>query len=214
MKIQIAIDYPDLESAITYVDSFRDELDVIYEYGAPLVVNEGVNGFRVLRQSNHLMTYVDCKTMDFPEMEWRRYIDCGATEITGMLFAEDSVVLEMARVQEKYGITVCVSTMGYPIELLDERVRKFIDLGFNCYVVHAAHSERMKAFSQVKKQLDLLSKLEKIQLFAAGGIGPDNISSLVEYPIDRVIVGRGIALNHDRRAALERIRSQVYRSTD
>lgn len=197
MDIHVALDSNDIEEAARFLDLLRTSSVKVFEYGAPLVSNFGVSGFRHLRTVDTRTTYVDAKTMDFPNLEWDRYIDAGASEVTGMLFASDSVVEDMAALQVAGRVKVCVSCMGYPLSDLTRRVTYFVECGLNTFVAHAADRVRAAAFDVVVSQLELLQAIPGITIYAGGGIGPENVRRLLRFPVQRIIVGRALSTAAD-----------------
>lgn len=192
MFLQATVDCPDLQSATDLLSRYSgvEAIDYI-EIGAPMITHYGsevVNLFRQYFPTKRI--YADLKMIDFPLMESAPYLELGIRRISAMAIMNDSAFAQLASLYDIYpDLTVWVSLMGYPIELVRQRVINLKRLRFNNFICHGAGITRREAFDDTNRYLGRMPN--DIVRIAAGGIGLDN-AQLLSAPVDGLIVGRGL----------------------
>lgn len=192
MKLQIALDFNCIAEALNFLGSVEISEDIVLEYGSPLIVNCGVEGYSRIKEDHSKLLYADTKTIDFPQLEWSRYASRGAKEVTALIHADKTVAEEMEKISRALGLTVYVSCMGVELFHLRRKVNQFCDLGFKKFIAHGADPNKNIAYEKMKRQLDVLCCLEGIEIVCAGGVDYQNLGSVLKFPVSRIVVGRSI----------------------
>ncbi|MEM7620491.1 MAG: orotidine 5'-phosphate decarboxylase / HUMPS family protein [Pseudomonadota bacterium] len=199
MFLQVAIDEATRGSAIKTASSLCNISNIDFiEIGNPLISNYGVSSidfFQELIPSKRL--YADLKISDFPELILPFYLSKGIKRFSVLCSLNDSALLNVLKISDKFGAKVYVSTIGYPLSALEARIRAILKLGFHNIICHGSDSNLSDAFSDLQKRLYICSQVTDSRMIAAGGITPNNFSIISAYYLQGIIVGRGITRTND-----------------
>ncbi len=198
MFLQAAIDAPSLANAGASLRRFADNefVDRI-EIGAPLLSHYGVQAahyFAARWDAKRL--YADTKLIDFPTLELGPYLRTGIRHFSAMAFMSDESLRELRLLAKEQDFSVLISTMGFPLSLLQERVCQIREIGFADFICHGAGAPDA-AFSDMIVRATALRGVTAINLVAAGGIDPINAHELAVFNFSGLIVGRGLNARTD-----------------
>lgn len=193
MFLQAAIDAPSLANAGASLRRFagNEYVDRI-EIGAPLLSHYGVRAaqyFAVRCDAGRL--YADTKLVDFPALELGPYLRTKIRHFSAMAFMSNESLRELHALANAHGLSVFISTMGFPLSLLEERVCQIREIGFTDFICHGAGAPGT-AFDDMLARATALQGVAGINLVAAGGIDPSNAHRLAVFNFSGLIVGRGL----------------------
>jgi 3-hexulose-6-phosphate synthase/6-phospho-3-hexuloisomerase len=202
-KLQVALDFLDLDRAMHVADqAVAGGADYI-EIGTPLIKSEGLDAVRALR-SRHpgVVLIADMKTMDAGKIETEAVGKAGANVITVLGAAETETIRQCVQAGQHYNVEVAVDLLGTadPLALAD----KCKQLGVAWLDVHCAIDAQMRGADP----LALLRKLRShtdLTLAVAGGIHSESAAAACQAGADVIIVGGAITKATDPKQATESI---------
>ncbi len=192
MKLQLALDTPDLTHELELAGKVAAQVDLI-EAGTPLLIREGIRVVRELRRRHRGRPIVaDIKVIDAGEPIAELAFAAGATVVTVLGCASDDVIERVVRSAKRYDGHVMADSLS--LANIPERARQLralgVDLlcinrrGFN-YTKHNKE-ERLNELAELVEQIDL-------PVYLAGGIDVPELTRLRDWPLAGVIVGAAIA---------------------
>jgi 3-keto-L-gulonate-6-phosphate decarboxylase len=213
MFLQVAIDTSDCRKALSSIgEAFRHGADVV-EIGTPVIANCGLTFvWRVRKLHPSKPIYVDTKTIDFPDMELEVAYSFGASTASAMAFMTNENILKALASAQRHRRNLAVSTMGYPVSLLPERVHELSLLGCDLFIAHGQGITLESAFQDLVNRAAEIYREPGIRMVCAGGICRENIQGLLRFEPFGFIVGRAIARAADplaEIAALKRLATNV-----
>lgn len=214
--IQLAADCETIDELVFAANvTARARLDY-FEIGTPTLHRSGYSAIdcvRPLLASTRL--YVDTKLVDFPELELPPLHERGAHAASCLIGADNEVVSRSVEVAEAIGLRLIFSTMGYPEVLLTERVREVQQIGGRCFIAHGSGANRSTAFAHCMRRLQAIRQVDGVEVVIAGGIGLDNIDSVLQSRPEGLIIGRGVLSTEDPDETIALIlqRVQSWRET-
>ena len=192
MKIQLALDRPDLARELELAASVARYVDLI-EAGTPLLIREGIRAVRELRRRYRGRTVVaDIKVVDAGEPIAELAFAAGANIVTVLGCAADAVVERVVRTARRYDGEVMADSLG--VAHIPERARELRELGVNSLCLNRRGLKKHKP-SKEDSFKRLVSLIEEIDLpvYLAGGIDLNELTGLREAPLAGVIIGAAIA---------------------
>ena len=192
MKLQLALDRPDLARELELMSSVARYIDLV-EAGTPLLIREGIRAVRELRRRYRGRQVVaDIKVVDAGEPIAELAFAAGANIVTVLGCASDEVIERVVKTARRYDGEVMADSLG--VVQIQERARELRALG-----VHSLCLNR-RGFKKQKTSKDdgfkrLVSLIEEIELpvYLAGGIDLPELTVLREAPLAGVIIGAAIA---------------------
>jgi 3-keto-L-gulonate-6-phosphate decarboxylase len=215
-ELQVAVDTPDIDVGLKQIRLLSDaEVDVI-EIGTPLITSTGMTSIRSVRALlPNTILYADLKLLDFPDIELREAFAAGANRCSALISLSNENLQRSLEIASRWHGTVILSTMGYPVSLLRERVDTISRIGEFDFIAHGCGVSPHEAFSDMQSRLSILgSVLPPSRIIAAGGISTENIDSVVASGIRRVIVGRGVLASVDPTAQIEILKTRLLLSSN
>jgi 3-hexulose-6-phosphate synthase len=191
MKLQIALDRPDLARELELMASVARYVDLV-EAGTPLLIREGIRAVRELRRRYRGRKVVaDIKVIDAGEPIAELAFAAGANVVTVLGCAADEVIERVVRSARRYDGEVMADSLG--VTHIPERARELSALGVHSLCLNRRGFKKQKAKDEGFKRL--VSLIEEIHLpvFLAGGIDLTELSTLREAPLAGVIIGAAIA---------------------
>ncbi|HZS08585.1 MAG TPA: orotidine 5'-phosphate decarboxylase / HUMPS family protein [Blastocatellia bacterium] len=192
MKLQLALDRPDLAREMELVSSVARYVDLI-EAGTPLLIREGIRAVRELRRRFRGRRVVaDIKVVDAGEPIAELAFAAGASVVTVLGCAADTVIERVVRSAKRYDGEVMADSLG--VEDIQRRARELRKLGVSSLCLNRRGFKQAKVGRQ-ESHKHLVSLIEEIDLpvFLAGGIDLSELVALRQIPLAGVIIGAAIA---------------------
>lgn len=192
MKLQLALDTPDLTHELELAGMVASYVDVI-EAGTPLLIREGIRVVRELRRRHRGRPIVaDIKVIDAGEPIAELAFAAGATIVTVLGAASDSLITRVVQRAKAYDGQVMADSLG--IANIPERARQLGDLGVHsiCINRRGFKRERIPRDEKIAQVSELVHKIE-LPVFLAGGVDAAELALLRKLPLAGVIVGAAIA---------------------
>lgn len=192
MKLQLALDRPDLAREMELVSSVARYVDLI-EAGTPLLIREGIRAVRELRRRFRGRRIVaDIKVVDAGEPIADLAFAAGASVVTVLGCASDAVIERVVRTAKRYDGEVMADSLG--VDNIQQRARELRKLGVDSLCLNR-RGFRQHRVSQREAHKQLVSLVEEIDLptFLAGGIDLPELIELRQIPLAGVIIGAAIA---------------------
>lgn len=198
--VQISLDVTTIEEALDTAEMALDAGVDWLEAGTPLIIAEGMNGVRALRERFPDTPIVaDLKTMDGGWLEAELMAKAGATHVVVMGVAHDETIELVVKAGQDLGIKVMGDNMAMPDPV--EGARKLADLGCDFIIHHIGYDYRT-----VRRQRGLhaptpLDELRAIvdavdiPVQAVGGLTLEEAIRTPEYGAPLVVIGAPLAID-------------------
>ena len=193
MKLQLALDTPDLAHELELAGQVAAQVDLI-EAGTPLLIREGIRAVRELRRRHRGRPIVaDIKVIDAGEPIAELAFAAGATVVTVLGCASDEVIERVVKSAKRYDGQVMADSLS--LSNVPERARQLRDLGVNSLCINRRGFKSIKGLSREERLSQLAELIEQIDLpvYLAGGIDVAELTALRDLPLAGVIVGAAIA---------------------
>lgn len=193
MKLQLALDTPDLAHELELAGKVAAQVDLI-ETGTPLLIREGIRAVRELRRRHRGRPIVaDIKVIDAGEPIAELAFAAGATVVTVLGCAADEVIERVVRSAKRYDGQVMADSLS--LLNVPERARQLRDLGVDSLCINRRGFKRIKGLSREERLSQIAELVEQIDLpvYLAGGIDVAELTALRDLPLAGVIVGAAIA---------------------
>lgn len=193
MKLQLALDTPDLAHELELAGKVAAQVDLI-EAGTPLLIREGIRVVRELRRRHRGRPIVaDIKVIDAGEPIAELAFAAGATVVTVLGCASDDVIERVVRSAQRYDGQVMADSLSLPN--VPERARQLKEIGVDSLCINRRGFKFAKGLSKEERLNQLAEIVEQIELpiYLAGGIDVPELTRLRNWPLAGVIVGAAIA---------------------
>src|ERR687897_523958 len=192
--VQISLDVVTIDEAISTAEmALRAGVDWL-EAGTPLIIAEGMNGVRALRERFPGVPIVaDLKTMDGGYLEAEMMAKAGATHVVVMARAHEETIKCVVKAGKDYGIGVMGDNLGCPDMV--EGAKWLEDLGCDYVIHHIGYDERRGIAAQGKRMPSPLDQLRevvqavRIPVQAVGGLSLEQAIRCPEYGAPLVVLG-------------------------
>ncbi len=198
--VQISLDLTSIPEALdTAAMALRAGVDWL-EAGTPLIIAEGMNGVRALRQAFPKVPIVaDLKTMDGGWLEAELMAKAGATHVVVMGQAHLETVELVVRAGEDFGIEVMGDNLGMPDPVEGAKLLA----GAGCqYVIHHIgydwRNVRRRRGLSVESPLDRLRDVVRavdVPVQAVGGLTIEQAIETPRYGAPLVVLGAPLAID-------------------
>jgi 3-hexulose-6-phosphate synthase len=191
MKLQLALDTPDLGHELELASKVATHVDLI-EAGTPLLIREGIRVVRELRRRHRGRPIVaDIKVIDAGEPIAELAFAAGANVVTVLGCASDEVIERVVRSARRYDGQVMADSLS--VNNVPVRARQLRELGVNSLCINRRGIKRAKSREERITQIaDLIHQID-LPIYLAGGIDITELSFLRELPLAGVIIGAAIA---------------------
>jgi 3-hexulose-6-phosphate synthase len=211
--LQVALDLENLDDALTIAKEVAPFVDIL-EAGTPLIKSEGILAVQKLKKAYpDKLICADLKTADAGYLEVRMAAQAKADLVTILADAYDSTIKEALRAAYEFQVKIVVDLIVS--RKPSKRLAEIINISYKDTKIHYAlvHSGLDRQASRRAP----LSELESIthvknhpRLAIAGGIHVTDISQLLAYPLDIIIVGGGITRAENPRNAAKNIKKAIH----
>jgi 3-hexulose-6-phosphate synthase len=205
MKLQLALDRPDLAHALDVVAQVAQYVDSI-EAGTPLLIREGIRAVREIRRRYRGRAIVaDIKVIDAGEPIAELAFAAGANVVTVLGCASDEVIERVVRSARRYEGAVMADSLS--VGNIPERALQLRDLGVASICINRRGLKKQKGAPEdvMKRLVSLVSEIE-LPVYLAGGIDQTELPTLNDVPLAGVIVGAAIAEASSPAAAARQMR--------
>src|SRR6476619_7406426 len=139
--VQISLDLTNIPEALSTAHlAMRAGVDWL-EAGTPLIIAEGMNGVRALRQRFPKVPIVaDLKTMDGGYLEAELMAKAGATHVVVMARAHEETLKCVVKAGRDLGVKVMGDNLGCPDMVAGAKLLE--DLGCDYVIHHIGYDER------------------------------------------------------------------------
>lgn len=200
--VQISLDIINIPEALeTARLAIRCGVDWL-EAGTPLIIAEGMNGVRALRQEfPHIPIVADLKTMDGGWLEAEMMAKAGATHVVVMERAHPETVKMVVRAGRDFGVKVMGDNLG--AEDMVAAAKRLEDLGCDFVVHHIGYDERRGLAAAGKPWPSPLDQLREVvaavnvPVQAVGGLSVEQAVRTPEYGAPLVVLGAPLTIDAD-----------------
>ena len=201
--VQISLDLTEVPEALDTAEmALRAGVDWL-EVGTPLILAEGMEGVRRLRERHPDTPIVaDLKTMDGGWLEAEIMAKAGATHVVVMGRAHRETIEQVVQAGEDFGVEVMGDNLAMPDPV--EGARELADLGCDYVIHHVGYdyrNVRAERGEPVPSPLDQLGEIVDavdVPVQAVGGLSIEQAVQTPEYGAPLVVIGAPLAIKEDR----------------
>lgn len=200
--VQISLDLTDIDEALeTAAMALRAGVDWL-EAGTPLILAEGLNCVRKLRNAfPDVPVVADLKTMDGGYLEAEMMAKAGATHVVVMARAHEETIRCVVQAGKNYGVKVMGDNLASPDMIAG--AKRLEDLGCD-YVIHHIGFDERRGISargdRMPSPLDQLSEIVQavnVPVQAVGGLSLKQAIRCPEYGAPMVVLGAPLTIDAD-----------------
>ncbi len=201
--VQISLDLTSIPEAIeTARMALRAGVDWL-EAGTPLIIAEGMNGVKALRQEfgPDVPIVADLKTMDGGWLEAEIMAKAGATHVVVMARAHEETVKIMVKGGKDFGVKVMGDNLGSPDMV--GAAKMLADHGCDYVIHHVGYDERRGIGASGRPWPSPLDQLRDVvaavhvPVQAVGGLSVEQAMKCPEYGAPLVVLGAPLAIDAD-----------------
>jgi 3-hexulose-6-phosphate synthase/6-phospho-3-hexuloisomerase len=200
--VQISLDVVTIHEALETAEmAMRAGVDWL-EAGTPLIIAEGMNGVRALRERFPDTPIVaDLKTMDGGYLEAELMAKAGATHVVVMARAHEETIRCVVNAGRDYGVKVMGDNLA--CEDMVAGARRLEDLGCDFVIHHIGYDERRGIAARGQRMPSPLDQLRevvqavKVPVQAVGGLTLEQAVRTPEYGAPLVVLGAPLAIDAD-----------------
>src|SRR6187401_2388681 len=200
--VQISLDLTNIDEALeTAALAMRAGVDWL-EAGTPLILAEGLNGVRALRQAFPETPIVaDLKTMDGGYLEAEMMAKAGATHVVVMARAHEETIKVVVKAGRDHKVKVMGDNLGCPDMVAGAKWLE--DLGCDFVIHHIGYDERRGIAASGRRMPSPLDQLRevvqavKVPVQAVGGLTIEQAVRTPEYGAPLVVLGAPLTIDAD-----------------
>ena len=200
--VQISLDIVTIDEALATAQmAMRAGVDWL-EAGTPLIIAEGMNGVRALREHFPQTPIVaDLKTMDGGYLEAELMAQAGATHVVVMARAHEETIRCVVKAGRDLGIKVMGDNLA-----CDDMVagaRRLEDLGCEFVIHHIGYDERRGIAARGQRMPSPLDQLREVvaavsvPVQAVGGLTLEQAVNTPAYGAPLVVLGAPLVIDAD-----------------
>lgn len=200
--VQISLDVVQIPEALATAEmALRAGVDWL-EAGTPLIIAEGMNGVRALRQRfPNVPIVADLKTMDGGWLEAELMAKAGATHVVVMARAHEETIKCVVKAGRDMGLGVMGDNLACPDMVA--AARRLEELGCGYIVHHVGYDERRGIAAAGKRMPSPLDQLREVvaavgvPVQAVGGLSVEQAVRTPEYGAPLVVLGAPLTIDAD-----------------
>lgn len=200
--VQISLDIVTIEEALSTAEmAMRAGVDWL-EAGTPLIIAEGMNGVRALRERFPTTPIVaDLKTMDGGYLEAELMAKAGATHVVVMARAHEETIKCVVKAGRDLGVKVMGDNLG--CEDMVAGARWLEDLGCDFVIHHIGYDERRGIAARGQRMPSPLDQLRevvaavRVPVQAVGGLSLEQAVNTPSYGAPLVVLGAPLVIDAD-----------------
>lgn len=214
-RIQVALDLEILDEALTIAKQVAPYVDII-EAGTPLIKSEGIRAVRVLKEAHpNKLLCADLKTADAGYLEVRMAAKAKADIVTILADAYNITIEESLRAAHEFHVEIMADLIMS--RLPSKRLGELIDINYkgtelHYVLVHSGLDRQESRHSPLSEIESVVNLPNHPRLAIAGGIQLTDITKILTYPLDIIIIGGAITRAENPSNAAKRIREKIYTS--
>jgi 3-hexulose-6-phosphate synthase/6-phospho-3-hexuloisomerase len=198
--VQISLDVTNIPEALATAEmAMRAGVDWL-EAGTPLIIAEGMNGVRALREQFPGTPIVaDLKTMDGGYLEAEMMAKAGATHVVVMARAHAETIRCVVKAGRDFGIEVMGDNMA--CDDMVAAARDLEELGCHYVIHHIGYDERRGIAARGQRMPSPLDKLREVvaavsvPVQAVGGLSLEQAIRTPEYGAPLVVLGAPLTID-------------------
>jgi len=192
--LQVALDFTDLNKAISIAEKvWKAGIDIL-EIGTPLIKAEGVKAITAIRSRfPEAIILADMKTADVGALEVELAANSGADITTVLGTADDEVIKSAISKAQELKIAVEVDMIGHKDPL--NRIKRIKELGADIIGLHIGidvQKQRGLTAEAIGNLVEKAKQIFKGPIAVAGGLKPHNIHHLIRAGADIIVIGSAI----------------------
>lgn len=200
--VQISLDIITIDEAVATAEmALRAGVDWL-EAGTPLIIAEGMNGVRALRERFPEVPIVaDLKTMDGGYLEAELMARAGATHVVVMARAHEETIRCVVKAGRDLGIKVMGDNLA--CEDMVAGARWLEELGCDYIIHHIGYDERRGIAARGQRMPSPLDQLREVveavnvPVQAVGGLTLEQAINTPSYGAPLVVLGAPLAIDAD-----------------
>jgi len=200
--VQISLDVISIDEALSTAEmALRAGVDWL-EAGTPLIIAEGMNGVRALRQRFPTVPIVaDLKTMDGGYLEARLMAQAGATHVVVMAQAHEETIKCVLKAGRDFGVKVMGDNLACPDMVAAARILE--ELGCDYVIHHIGYDQRRGIAASGRRmpspldQLGDVVRAVKVPVQAVGGLTIEQAVRTPEFGAPLVVLGAPLTIDAD-----------------
>ena len=201
--VQISLDLVSIPEAIETARMALEAGVDWLEAGTPLIIAEGMNGVRALRQEfgPDVPIVADLKTMDGGYLEAELMAKAGATHVVVMIRAHEETIKVTVKAGADLGIKVMGDNLGSPDMV--EAAKRLADYGCDYVIHHIGFDERRGVAASGRRMPSPLDQLREVvaavdvPVQAVGGLSVEQAIHTPEYGAPLVVLGAPLTIDAD-----------------
>jgi 3-hexulose-6-phosphate synthase/6-phospho-3-hexuloisomerase len=198
--VQISLDLTTIPEALATAHlAIRAGVDWL-EVGTPLIIAEGMNGVRALRQEFPSVPIVaDLKTMDGGWLEAEIMAKAGATHVVVMERAHPETIKVVVKAGKDFGLGVMGDNLG--ASDMVSAAKRLEDLGCGFVIHHIGYDERRGIVARGERCPSPLDQLREVvqrvgvPVQAVGGLTIDQAVRTPEFGAPLVVLGAPLTID-------------------
>lgn len=193
-KLQIALDFVDLNKALETADlAFKGGCDWI-EAGTPLIKSVGIESVKRLKQQfQRAKVVADLKTLDAGSLEVELAAKAGADIVSISGLAHQNTILDSSKTAHSHGMRLQVDLICVPdVPAYARRAAKY---GADILCLHSGIDAEAKKLTSIQRKINAVKSalgITKLPVSVAGGITPETAKRFAAIGTNVIIVGRTI----------------------
>jgi 3-hexulose-6-phosphate synthase/6-phospho-3-hexuloisomerase len=200
--VQISLDVINIPEALETAElAIRSGVDWL-EAGTPLIIAEGMNGVRALREKFPRVPIVaDLKTMDGGWLEAEMMAKAGATHVVVMERAHPETIKMVVKAGRDMGVKVMGDNLA--AEDMVAAAKRLEDYGCDFVIHHIGYDERRglaaagKPYPSPLDQLREIVAAVNVPVQAVGGLSVEQAMRTPEYGAPLVVLGAPLTIDAD-----------------
>lgn len=207
MKLQIAIDMVNAETALKMVKEIHDIIDIV-EVGTPMIMREGMFPVRLIKEKYpNVIVLADAKIVDGGDIESADAFEAGADIVTVLGVADDATVQAVVNTAKKFGKKVMADMIC--IEDVKKRAIELDNMGVDYICLHTAIDVQCTGKTPFDELAQVMTVIKHAKSAVAGGINMSTIPLAKKYGTDIVVAGGALTKAADLRVAVTEMENAI-----